>query len=327
MIKDCAICVLICGLAAVTGSGCQENAREQKTNDVPTVAVSIAPQAWLVQQIGREHVQVLTLVQQGSQPETYQPTDADVSKVMAASVYFAIGVPFERGRWFEVLRSSKDVKIVDTRRGIQLRKFSQSAGDRTSAQHKNGDSRHADAHGHHDHHHHHGGEDPHIWLSPPLLKIQAHTVAETLGQLNPDHRSCYQRNLSELVQKLDALHRAIGDKLAPLRGRAFLVFHPAWGYFADEYGLRQMAIEIEGADPSDQQLTRLQKESRHEQIGVVFVQPQTSHVATEAVAKAIGARVQELDPLAPDVAANLMRVADRIARSHREDHEPERSGR
>lgn len=255
------------------------------------VAVSIIPQAWLVEQLGGEHVEVVTLVNPGESHELYQPSDAHVSRLMRAAVYFRIGVGAEDGPWFEALRAQKRLKIVDLRRGIPAL----ASPD------------HAD----------HAGADPHIWLSPRLLKRQAHVVAETLIQVDPSYEADYRRNLSALQQRLDQCDAAIGKMLRSVRGKAFFVYHPAWGYFARDYGLRQVALETEGKEPGDEELTRLQQQAKQEGVKVIFVQPQISSRAAQALASAIGGRVGTLDPLAPDVPANLIRVAEAIAASYR----------
>jgi zinc transport system substrate-binding protein len=157
------------------------------------------------------------------------------------------------------------------------------------------------------------GKDPHIWLSPRLLKIQAATMARTLGQLDPAHQGDYQRNLEAVVRELDDLDRAIAAKLVASRGKPFFVFHPAWGYFADDYGLRQVAIEVEGKDPTDQELTEVQRAARLAGAQIILVQPEISGRGARAVAAATGARVELADPLAYDVPASLLKVADLIA--------------
>jgi len=160
------------------------------------------------------------------------------------------------------------------------------------------------------------GKDPHLWLSPRLLKIQAQTVADTLGQLDPAHKADYQRNLAALDGQLDQLDAQIRKMLAPARGKAFFVYHPAWGYFAQEYGLRQIALEQEGKEPSDQELTRLQQLARKEGIKVIFVQPQIASQSAQAAATAIHGRVEQIDPLAENIPANLLHAAQAIAQSY-----------
>lgn len=318
------------------------------------VAVSIVPQAWLVKKIGGDHVTVSSLAKPGEDPHTYSPTDAEVSELMRSKVYFRVGVSFERGNWFDAIEKSKTLTMVDFRKGIELREMEEhhhhdhdahdhdhkdeakatddkhdhdhadekqpakesKASDpkKESAQHDHDhDHDHDHAHDHHGHEHEAG--DPHIWLSPKLLKIQAHTVADALAAADPAHKDDYRANLEAVEKELDALDAEIREMLAPHKGKAFFVFHPAWGYFAEDYGLRQIAIEVKGREPSDHELTEVQNQAKKEGAKVVFVQPQIPGRAAEAVAKVIGGKVDRIDPLSEDVAENLKQVGTAIAKS------------
>jgi len=294
--------------------GCAPSWEGQSAGHAITVAVSIVPQAWLVEQIGGEHVRVITMIKPGESHEAYQPTDAQVSQIMGAKVFFRIGMPFEQSPTFRSIQSSGKLTVVDVRQGMELRPMSR----HSHADDTGGGGAFAGA-GQHARHHEDPEEtaDPHVWLTPRLLAIQARTVAQTLQQLDPANHDDYHRRLEAFLERLAQADRAIRATLAPVKGKAFFVFHPAWGYFADEYGLRQVAIEVEGKDPSDRELTELQKLARQERIKVVFVQPQISSRAAEAVAQAVGASVAILDPLVPDVAENLQRVARTLADSYR----------
>jgi zinc transport system substrate-binding protein len=267
------------------------------------VAVSIIPEAWLVRRIGGQHVDVVTLVAPGENPHTYQPTDAQVSRVMTSAVYFRMGVPFEKGPWFQALQNSRALKIVDLRDGIKLREIK--ADDHDHAGHAHGSCCSDD------------GRDPHVWLTPQLLKTEAATIARTLGHLDAVHQETYQANLKALSEELDELDRKIRDRLKGIQHRSFFVFHPAWEYFADEYGLHEVAIEVEGKEPSDRELTELQRLARAEKAAVVFVQPQISGRAAKAVADATGARVETADPMAEDLPAQLLRLADALVAADR----------
>ena len=262
-----------------------------------SVAVSIAPQAWLVDQIGGEHVHVMTVVQPGASPATYQPTDAQVSRLMQAAVYFRTGVPFENGPWFAAVAQSARLRMVDLRSGVAMR---------VMASHYGGPD--GDEHG--------GGVDPHIWLSPRLLKIQARTVAETLREVDPSHRSEYEAQLAALLTRLDTIDTDIRETPAAVAGQSLFVFHPAWGYFTDEYGLKQIEVEVEGKAPTDHDLTALQALAREHGATVIFVQPQIASRYAQAVADAVGGRVATLDPLAYDIAGNLRHAAQMIAQSY-----------
>lgn len=299
MFQTGCVCVVLC--AGVVMPGCGDRTPSTPSGKI-TAVVSIAPQAWLVSQIGGEHVDVITLVGPGDRPETYQPTDAQVSRVMTAQVYFRVGVPVEHSRWCRVIEQSGHIKIVDTHRGIPLRRMA--GGD------------HHDAAGQ-GHEHNHGDADPHVWLSPRLLKLQASVITKTLMELQPRHIDFYTDRFDALEKQLDETDRVIRGLLEPWRGKAFLVFHPAWGYFADEYGLRQRAVESQGKEPSDYELTRLAGWTRQEGVEVVFVGPQDPLRLAQAVAQAVGGRVEVIDPLAWDVPTNLVRVVDVIAASYR----------
>ena len=307
--------------AALTVGGCGPPSGRTADGKL-TVAVSILPQAWLVRQIGGDDVEVVTVVKPGASHETYQPSDADMSRVMAAAVFFRLGVPFERSAWFEAIQESQRLKIVDTQVGIELREMEvhvhqtdDGHGDHGAADADHSGHAHDDAHGHAHDECHPGGKDPHIWLTPQLLEQQATIMAATLAEIDPSHADVYMKNLAALKQQLQEVDARIRARLRPYSGRMFFVFHPAWGYFADEYGLRQVPIEMEGKSPSDSELTQLQELARQAKTRVVFVQPQIFGRAAEAVAKAVGGRVELLDPLREDVPEGLEAAAAAIAAS------------
>jgi len=287
-----ASCLVLIGLACgVVDPG--------KAPPTLTVSTSIAPHAWLTERIGGDQVVVHTVLRPGESPTTHQPSDLQVSRVLSGRVFFRSGVPFESGAWFRALEGH--LEIVDLRNGVATRTMETHAYVGGATEENS--------------HHLQGATDPHIWLSPERLAVQARLITETLQQMDPDHASEYAANLTELISELDELDAFIETTLAPYRGRSFVVFHPSWGYFADDYGLRQIAIEIEGNNPSDAELTRIQEQTRALGVSVVFVQPQIAGQSARAIAEVMGARLETLDPLTPDVIANLRHVTNSIAES------------
>ena len=284
-----------------------------RTGGERVAAVSIPPQAWLVERIGGGRWQPLVLVSPGDSPATYQPSDIQISRVMQAEVYFRIGVPFEEGPWYDAITSRRGPEVVDLRAGIALRQME----------------------GHHEHEHEGEaatgeyageaageveqaeGEDPHIWLSPALLRVQAATVAAALERLDPDGATAYRENLIGVLAELEDTDVYIRQRLDGLQGRSFFIFHPSWGYFADAYGLRQIAVEIEGKEPTDADITSLKEMAEREGARVLFVQPQIGGSLVPILAEAIGARLQILDPLSPDLIGSLRRAADLFAEALR----------
>jgi zinc transport system substrate-binding protein len=251
------------------------------------VVVSLPPQLWLVRSIGGSQVSVSTLVDPGESEEVFSPTDAQVTEVLRARVFFRIGAGFEEAPWFRALAASGRLEIVDTR---------ETAGTRAG-----GDSA--------------PGSDPHVWTSPRRLAEHGHVVAATLGRLDPEHRAFYDENLRELRRELEILDSELTSTLAPYRGRSFFVFHPSWGHLANEYGLRQISVEVEGKEPTDRDLARLEELARAEHPRLLFCDAQVPARVAEAVARALGASPARLDPLALDVPANLRRVAAKLLES------------
>jgi zinc transport system substrate-binding protein len=165
---------------------------------------------------------------------------------------------------------------------------------------------------HDEDHHEHAGLDPHIWLSPPLVKTQARTILAALQEVDPAHRSVYEANFEAFTAQIDQLDADLKKTFAGKKGLQFMVFHPAWGYFAHAYGLKQVPIEIEGKDPKPAHLKELIQHARENGIKVVFVQPQFSTKSAELVAREIGGQVAFANPLAEDWMANLRQVADKF---------------
>ena len=261
------------------------------------VFVSIPPQALFVERVGGDRVDVSVFVKPGQSHETYEPTPKQMADLSKAQLYFRVGAPFEIGLAPKIQSGYPHLPIVDTAQGIQLRKMTED-----EAHHADADSAA-------------GGDDPHTWLDPMLVKIQAKSIAEALKRIDPSHAADYGKNLASFQADLDAVNAKIAAKLAPFKGRAFFVFHPAFGYFADRYGLKQEAIEVAGREPTAKELVAIIDKARGQKIHVIFTQPAFAQMTANAVAQALGARIETLDPLAPDYLKNLETMADLVAQS------------
>jgi zinc transport system substrate-binding protein len=263
------------------------NAAEKPSKPIP-VFVSIPPQAYFVKRIGGDRVIVDVLLHAGKNPATYAPSPAQMLKLAKARVYFRIGVPFENFFVPKIASASKHIRIVDTRAGIRLRRM---VGDNPDQE---------------------SGTDPHIWMSPVLVKIQAETIYKTLVSLDPEGREEYARGLNSFLYDLDELHKKISQSLASVKGKSIFVFHPAFGYFADTYGIRQVAVEMEGKAPKGKNLSIFIKKARKERVHVIFVQPEFDSNTASKIAGAIDGVVVPIDPLAMDYIKNLEDMANKI---------------
>ncbi len=286
------------------------------------VFVSIAPQQYFVQQIGKELVDVSILVAPGASPHTYEPKPQQMAALSKTRLYFAIGVEFEKAWLRRIAASNPQMKIVHTDQDVP--KIPMAAHHHhdhekmDSAPHKHHEtnshkheSESHDSTGHTDNHHHHdhGSLDPHIWLSPPLVKLQARAILLALQEADPVHGDIYEANYKQFIDEIDNLDAELRAMFAGKQGLQFMVFHPAWGYFAQAYNLRQVPVEVEGKDPKPQELQALIEHARSIGTIIIFVQPQFSSRNAETVAREINGRVVFADPLAKDWLANLQAVA------------------
>jgi zinc transport system substrate-binding protein len=249
------------------------------------VTVSILPQKYFVERIAGDHAVVTVMVPPGESPATYEPKPDQLTALSQAAVYFRIGVPFENA-WMERFAGvNSAMPIVDTREGANVR-YWEDAPDKP---------------------------DPHIWLSPVEVKVQAQTIKDSLAELDPNNAADYQANLDAFLADIEALEADIRQTLEGVTDRKFIVFHPAWGYFARDFGLEMIPIEVGGQEPSAAELAGLITRAQAENIKVIFAQPEFSTSAAETIANQIGGEVLLISPLNPDWLNNLRNVATTLA--------------
>jgi len=157
-----------------------------------------------------------------------------------------------------------------------------------------------------------GSPDPHIWLDPINAITISEAVAGALLEIMPESSTQINDNLQKLTDELKALDQQLTIALAPVKGQTMLVFHPAFGYFAARYGLKQQSVEVEGKEPGPRQLAELIRKCRQLNVHVVFVQKQFPVAAAETVARSINGAVVPIDPLAEDYVDNLRRISEAI---------------
>ena len=256
------------------------------------VFVSIAPQKYFVERIGGKEVEVEVMVKAGESPATFNPNPKKMSRLANAKLYFSIGVPFEK-IWLPRIKAIQpDLKFISLNQN-----FSAHIGSEYS---------HPEKHSHEE-------GDPHIWTSPSHVKIIAAEIEAALSKEKPDRADIFKNNNISLNRGLDKLDQEIRDILAKGNNRSFMVFHPAWSYFADAYGLEQISIEHQGKEPGPRALQEIINKGKKLKIKVIFVQKQFGLSIAEKVAKMIGATVQVMDPLAENYIENMRQTAKAIS--------------
>lgn len=261
--------------------------------DVPYVLVSVAPHKFFVEKIAKNTVEVQLMVPAGASAHTYEPTPRQMMTVGKADIWFRIGEPFEN-RAIQALKSHHpNLEIVDLRQGLDLI-FAEQGHVHCGCCH--------------------GSVDLHFWLSARQAQIQAQTIADALIKAFPGRANFYQANLEEFQQELKELDKKIKSILAPVKNRNILVSHPAYAYFCRDYELQQHAIEVEGKDPTPQQMTRLLNLARQVNTQAIFIQMQYNNKAAKLVAEALGAHLIVLDPYSEFYVSTMLEIAHAFAK-------------
>lgn len=262
------------------------------------VFVSIAPQRYFVRKIGGTLVNVSILVPPGADPHTYEPKPRQMIELSKSALYFAVGVDFEKAWSKKIAAAQPGMRIIRTDEGIAKIPMTNPDG------HEGNTPKHGKKTEHRD-----GAPDPHVWLAPAPVKIQAAHILKALIEADPKNRLQYTAGYEAFLKELDTLDNELKALFAGRKGEQFMVFHPAWGYFAEAYGLQQVPVEVEGKEPKVAQLLTLIRRTREQGVKVVFAQPQLSAKNAEMVAREIGGQVVHVDPLAENWGANMREVA------------------
>lgn len=304
-------------------SACGPQPAQTDSESELVVTVSILPQKYFVERIGGEHVEVNVMVAPGDSPHTYEPKPEQMTALSNSVAYFSIGVDFEDAWLDKIAAANEDMLMMDTIAGIERMPMDahEHADEHDEGHEDIHDEGHEDEHGeehdedhaeaHEDEHEHEKGSlDPHVWTSPALVKVMSQSIYETLVDLDPEHADEFKANLDGFIADIETLEGDISGALDGVEGEKFFVYHPSWGYFAHDFGLEQVPIEIGGTEPSASELADLINEAKHEGAKVIFVQPEFSTRSAETIADEIGGSVVLISPLEEDWMSNLGKVAE-----------------
>ncbi len=257
----------------------------------PRVLVTIPPHAALVERLAGDAVIVDVVLEAGESPASFDPTPRRIQRLADAQLWLTTGAPLEPALEPRLVAAAPDLKVVPTHTRLEFL---------------------ADPHDH-GHDHDHGEMDPHLWLSARNTLAQVAVMAVALGELLPAQAGAIADAQYILEEELRALDRDLATMLAPVAGRTFFVFHPAFGYFARDFELRQEAVERGGLAPSPRHLAELLTSIHDQGATTIFLQPQYSDQTVRSIAREADLAVVVLDPLAADHLANLRRIGEALA--------------
>jgi len=280
-----AVCILISAVLLLFSFGCGKDTQTGARDDgKPVVAVTIVPQETFVKAVCGDLAEVVTLVPPGGSPENYEPTAQQMEQFSDADIYFTIGVPVEQAGILPDADGMKTVALADEVAAVYP-DLNFPSGDR----------------------------DPHIWLSPKRVIVMIEAIAREMGTLDEANSQLYNDNAQAYITKLEDLDAQIKDALEGVSNRKFVVYHPAFGYLADDYDLEMFALEEEGKEATAQHLQEMIDLAKQENIKAIFYQEEIDSSQSEAYAEELGGRTVQLAPLASDYIANLQGMAETMA--------------
>jgi zinc transport system substrate-binding protein len=258
------------------------------------VVVSILPQQTFLQAIGGDKVNITLMVKPGNSPHTYEPKPSQMKAISNAYIYFAIGVEFENA-WLDRFKNqNKAMKVIDVSHGIQKINIQEHSHDEHEKQDK------------------HEKKDPHVWTSPKNVKIIAKNMYNKLIEIDKQNKEYYKKNLDNFLLHVENTHKQI-KSIINNKNYKFMVFHPSWGYFAKEYNLVQISIEVKGKSPKPRELKHLIEEAKEENVSVIFTSPEFSDSIAKQLANELKITVTKVSPLAKDWSSNLINFAKNIS--------------
>jgi len=280
--------------ASISLVSCQRKPAESKKIQL---TVSIIPQKFLAGYIAGDKCDVQAMLPTGSNHETYEPAPRDMEKISTSKLYLALGALDFELTWLDRLKASNPaMQVINTSEGIQM-----------LSGHNHDNEKNHESKNH--------GIDPHTWLSPACMKIQAANICKSLSQIDSANSASYKENLSKFNQLADSVDTKIREKLAGSEGKSILIFHPALAYFCRDYSLVQISIEQDGKEPSPAFMAEIVKLAKEKGIKSIFISKEFDTRNAEAIAGEINGKVIVFDPMAENWAENMIHLADLIAKN------------
>ncbi|OCN01905.1 ABC transporter substrate-binding protein [Clostridium sp. W14A] len=276
--------MVLTGCASSSGVQQASSSVPEKSDQKPVIAVTVVPEATFAKAVCGDYMEVMTAVPSGYSPETYEPTPKEKEELSRAALYFAVGVPVEESSILPAIADLETIKVIRLQDAV-----SKEYPDRTFPS---------------------GERDPHIWLSPKRAKVMVETIARECETVDPQHKAQYGQNAENYAKQLDSLDSDLKNIFSNMQNKSFLVFHPAFGYLAEDYGLTMYSLEEEGKEATPQHLQEMVDLAKKQKIRAIFYQEEIDSKQSKAFAEEIGGKTVELSPLAPDYVENLKKMAN-----------------
>lgn len=282
---------LICFVSFLTGFLSCSN----MSNDKPIVTVTIQPQKYFAEKIAGDKFDINCIVPNGSSPESYDPSPSHLVYVGKSKAYFKIGyIGFEMAWLDKLMQNNPSMKLFDNSKGVHL----------LSSEHVCTDER---VHLHND------NIDPHIWSSPKQAAIIAKNMYEAFVELDPKHKEYFTENYNELLSRINEVDSIMTAKLSTVQGKSFAIYHPSLSYLANDYGLKQISIELNGKEPSPFHLKSILDIARKDSVKILFIQKEFDIKNAQLFASEAGCKVVEINPLNYNWDQEFIKITDALS--------------
>lgn len=287
---SCVLLFLIAGCKGGDGSN---------ATGTPVISVTIEPERYVAEQIAGHFFTVNCVIPAGQSPETYDPTPQEMMRISKSAAYFRIGnIGFEQA-WMDAIKEQNpNMPVFDLSEGIRLIANDNDIHDG----HEPNGQRHS-----------HGATDPHIWTSTRNMRTIALNMREAFISIDKANEAVYRQNYNSLLEIIDSTEQVLDSLLSPLSGHAFVIYHPALTYFAQDYRLKQLCIEMDGKEPSPAQLKALVDAAKEHQATTVFIQQEFDQKNAELIAAETGCRLVPINPLDYDWPSSMIKIAQSLA--------------
>jgi zinc transport system substrate-binding protein len=273
-------------------SSCKAKKQESKANRKQVITVSILPQKTFVERIAGDDFEVNVLLPPGESPATFTLMPSQLKDIAHSKIWFRVGyIGFEYAWKEKIEQVNPQMKVIDLSKGLDLITATSTISTEAKTE---------------------KGINPHIWMSPPLVKQMALRIAEELSVLNPEKSAIYNENYRGFATEIDQLDNKIRSTLTNYQGRIFIMFHPSLSYFAREYGLNEYSLEPGGKETTPQRMAELVRLARKENIRVIYIQSDLDREQARVFAEEIDGEIIEMWPLNPAWEENLIKITDML---------------
>ena len=281
------IITLIIIASLLTGLSSCKNTGKQ-TNSKTSISTTVIPIGYFIKAIVGDNFTINVMVPDGAAPSSYEPTPRQMQQLANSAMYFSLeSLGFEKTTLKKIAENSMEIQIINVAKGI------------------------TPIEGGHDHGHVHG-VDPHMWMSPMQAKTIIKNIYSAIVKFDPNDRAFYTKNFNALMKEVEETDQDVRSTLKGSTNTSFLIYHPALSYFARDYSIEQISIELDGKEPSPNYLQEIIEESRGHNIKTLFVQRQFDENFANIVAKETGTNVVVFDPLSENWKETIMLVTNAL---------------